>query len=110
MESKIVIYIFSEYSEFGSFSDSKLPFVKHVKNLSFESIRINMFAACGGVKILDYYSDSKTHVRISFWKSEDGYSKWEKESAEIINYRSEYHKKNNIRYELVGPFEAHEYF
>lgn len=109
MASSVVVYFFVEKSVQNDFSNERKPYVLSEEAAAHAAERSSAFKSCGGVKVVDYFKDSKTHIRISFWNDKNGYSEWSKLTTENTQLREKYHKQNNISAELQGPFEATEY-
>ena len=111
METKIIIYHYIESSGDEDFSDTKKPFVLSEAAQEFKVDNRTIFKNCSGLKVIDYFKDKRTHIRLSFWQLSSGYEQWEQQ-LEISSYlkaRFRFQAKNHITATLEGPFEATQY-
>ena len=60
MDSKVVVYFYSETSK-SDFTESHKPFVKSEVAKKFATANLINFKECGGLKIADHFENSKTH-------------------------------------------------
>ena len=106
MDSKVVVYVYSETSE-REFTDAHRPFVKSEIAKKFATANLISFSECGGLKIVDQFKNSKMHIRTSFWSSAEGYELWlaKMQALGYIDARTNYQKQNNIEFHLRGPVE-----
>ncbi|MFZ3229651.1 MAG: hypothetical protein WA160_05570 [Pseudobdellovibrio sp.] len=107
MESKIVFFSYLETHSSG-FSKDLNPFSLTVQAKELNFLNYTVFKNCGGLQIIDYFKDNKTHVRSSLWNSAASYQNW-LTHPKIISYldlRKKYHLSYQIVDYLEGPFEA----
>ncbi|MBY0554291.1 hypothetical protein K2P97_07165 [bacterium] len=109
MASAVVVYFFIEKSMQNDFSNERKPYVLSQEATTQAVERSSAFKNCGGIKVVDYFFDSKTHIRISFWNDKNGYAEWSRLTPQNTQLREKYHSQNYISAELQGPFEANEY-
>lgn len=111
MGAKGLIFIYSEKSLNGDFSTQKKPTVLSEEFSQFQKENYIEFKKAGGVKIIDYMQTPTTHVRITFWITENGYKDWLKalEKSKYLHERELYQKKNFIEATLSGPHEVTQY-
>ncbi len=105
MDQQVSLFIYSETSLSGPFTESNRPAVlcELADNYSKNSRQI--FAACGGLRIKDYFANETTHVRVSYWQSPDGYELWRQHeiTQAYLLTRAEYQRANQIGEKLEGP-------
>lgn len=109
MESSLVVYFYQEQLVVDVFSKENPPYVKSALAKLHQEKRKSFFKDCGGIKVVDYYLNEKTHIRMSFWRDELGYKKWNELSTELNIERDLYQKNHKILATLSGPFTANEY-
>lgn len=111
MEKKIVIYNYYEFANDKGFSDQIKPFIKTDQAREYRAINYAVFKECGGISAFDYFVDSKTHLRMSIWNSEEDYQKWRHHPKiqPYLKLRAGYHAQHNITEKLEGPYQATEY-
>lgn len=66
------------------------------------------FLECGGLDLTSIQIDTTQNLKISKWKSAEGYALWLKHPL-ALNYlqsRSAFHKQNNIEATLQGPYHV----
>ena len=105
MDPQVSLFIYSETSLSGPFTESNRPAVLCELTDGYSKNSRQIFAACGGLRIKDYFTNETNHVRISYWQSPDGYELWRHNeiTRAYLQVRSEYQRKNHIVENLEGP-------
>lgn len=111
MGAKGLVFIYSEKSLNGPFSPQKKPAVLSESLSEFKKENYTEFKKAGGIKIVDYFFNSDTHIRITFWTTLEGYNNWSKapQNSKYFLQRNAYQESNFIESTLVGPLEVTEY-
>lgn len=106
MEKPVSFFVYSERSLAGSFTGANRPAVLCDLATEYSKNSRQIFEACGGLRIKDYFKDVSTHVRVSYWKTPEGYELWRnnENTRAYLLARAEYQRTNQIVESLEGPF------
>lgn len=106
MDKPVSYFVYSETSLAGPFTDASRPAVLSDLAAEYNKTSRQIFEACGGLRIKDYFRDLSTHVRVSYWKTPEGYQLWRnnEKTRDYLLARAEYQHKNRIVENLEGPF------
>lgn len=106
MEKQVSFYVYSETCLTGPFTENCRPAVLCELAVEYNKTSRQIFEACGGLRIKDFFRNASTHVRVSYWKTAEGYELWRKndKTRDYLAERADYQRTKQIVESLEGPF------
>lgn len=106
MDKQVSFFVYSETSLAGPFTEASPPAVLCELAAEYSKSSRQIFEACGGLRIKDYFKNDSTHVRVSYWQSPEGYELWRKNEKTLayLLARADYQRAKQIVESLEGPF------